>query len=231
MVNHPSKLHGLCPNVWTMAFPLKIAGVDIRRVVTILRLSTGRLIVHSTAPFAPGDIAAIRKLGEPGWLVDALLRHDTYAGQGRRAFPEIPYLAPPGFSVEGAESLTPPPPEWAGEVEVEAIDGAPDFGEIAIFHAESRTLVVADLLVNFPGEKGMWESCVLKIGGVGGHSDPGMTRPFKHAIEDMAAFAASVRRVLEWDFERIVVGHGEPILTGAKEKLRETLKSAGVEGI
>ncbi len=58
--------------------------------VTLIRLRSGKLVIHSTAPFTPEDVAAIRALGEPGWLLDGILRHDTFANEGREAFPGIP---------------------------------------------------------------------------------------------------------------------------------------------
>ena len=32
---------------------------------------------------------------------------------------------------------------------------------------------------------------------------------------------ASIQQVLEWDFDRIIVGHGEVVETGGKEALRQ----------
>ncbi len=219
--------------VWTMTFPLKVLGVDIHRVVTVLELEVGTLMVHSTAPFGVGEVAAIRGLGDPVWLVDALLRHDTFAAEGRAAFPEARYFAPPGFDAgEGSvtESLGMPPQEWTWEIEVLEVDGVPDFGEFVMLHRASKTLVVGDLVVNFPDGDGLWSELMFKLGAVGGHTQPGVTRPFKHAIEDEAAFLKSLETILGWDFERIVVGHGEPVLTDAKAKLRRAFRGAGLGG-
>lgn len=230
-MSESKKLVNVAAWVWTMTFPLKMLGVDIRRVVTVMELEGGKLLVHSTAPFESEDVAAIRALGEPVWLVDALLRHDTFATEGRAAFPEARYFAPPGFDAgEGiaTESLVAPPAEWVGEIDVLAVEGAPDFGEIVMLHKSSRTLVVGDLVVNFPGDEGLWSKLMFKLGAVGGHTQPGVTRPFKHAIQDEAAFLKSLETILSWDFERIVGGHGEPVLTDAKAKLRKAFSDAGL---
>ena len=71
--------------VAVMQYPLRAFGIDFRRYVTLLRLSDGRLVIHSTAPFTPEDVAAIRRFGKPCWLVEATLMHDTFARQ-RAAF-------------------------------------------------------------------------------------------------------------------------------------------------
>ena len=91
-------LTSLAPNLWLLAYPLPKLGADLRRNVSVIRLGSGELVIHSTGPFSPKDVAAISALGTPGWLVDAMVAHDTFAKEGRAAFPTIPYLAPPGFS-------------------------------------------------------------------------------------------------------------------------------------
>ena len=227
------KLKHLAPDLWMMSFPLTVLGIDLQRNVTILRLSSGKLVIHSTAPFSERDVSLIRELGDPAWLVDVLLRHDTYSMEGTRAFPGVPYLVPEGFSAEDVPcaSLLPPPAEWSGELEVLAIDGVPSFGEIVMFHHVSRTLVVGDLLVNFEGDRGLLTKLFLRIGSAEGHFDPGVTKPFAHSIEDHEAFASSLRQILAWDFDRIIVGHGDPIRSGGKEKLRDAFLAIGIEGI
>lgn len=227
-------LQSIAPNLWLLSYPLKALGADLKRNVTVIQLASGKLIIHSTGPFSPGDVQAITALGEPAWLVDSLLRHDTFSKQGHEAFPSARYLAPTGFPQGenySTTSLLPPPPEWSEEISVLAIEGAPDFGEVVMLHKPSRTLIVADLIFNFRKEQGLWTKVLLFLATVGGKHDPGMTRPFKMAIKDEAAFAASVRTVLSWDFDRIIVGHGTPVETGGKEKLRATLQNAVVSGI
>ncbi len=214
-----------------MKFPLKMLGADLQRNVTLLRLASGKLIVHSTAPFETADIAAIRELGEPTWLVDVLLRHDTFAAEGHAAFPEARYLAPPGFEAGkgiATDSLVPPPAEWADEIAVLPVAGAPEYSEIVMLHRPSRTLVVGDLLINFPGDQGFLTELMIRVAVVGGDSAPGVTRPLKHAIDDHAAFIESLETILAWDFDRIVVGHGEPVVADAREKLRAAYQAAGI---
>lgn len=141
-----------------MSFPWRTLGIDFRRNVTLLRLSDGRVVVHSTAKFTDEDIAAIRRFGEPAWLVDATLMHDTFAKEARTRLPEISYLAPKGFTKTSGvptEPLWPPPAAWAEQIDVLKIDGA-RMNEHALFHRRSRTLVVADLFFSFPSETRGW---------------------------------------------------------------------------
>jgi hypothetical protein len=233
-MNPTNPLTAIAPDLWRITYPLKTLGVDLNRNVTIIRLASGKLIIHSSAPFLPEDVAAISQLGQPSWIVDTLLRHDTFVREGREAFPEASYLGPDGFAADvdfPVGLLLPPPAEWQDELDVLAVAGAPEMGEIVFHHRPSRTLIVADLLVNFGDEEGLWAEILIRAATVGAKHEPGMTRPFKMAIKDEGAFEASIREILSWDFDRIIVGHGDVIETGGKEKLRVTLQYAGFEGL
>ncbi|MES2594786.1 MAG: hypothetical protein V4662_05605 [Verrucomicrobiota bacterium] len=228
MQTHP-ELHELAPNLWRIAYPLKMLGADLLRVVTIIRLQSGKLIIHSTAPFTHGDVAAIRALGEPGWLLDGILRHDTFAKEGRAAFPIIPYLAPPGFSEAAGfatEPIVPAPGEWSGEVLAHEIQGAPVARDTALLHVPSRTLILTELVFNFGDDQPLWTELLLRVA-IGGHHHPGMTRPFKAGIKDVDAFKDSMAEILGWDFDRVIVGHGDVIESDGKAKLRAALTAAG----
>ncbi|TLD72798.1 hypothetical protein FEM03_01630 [Phragmitibacter flavus] len=227
MTEEPS-IQPIAENLWLIAYPLKMLGADLRRNVTIVRLSSGKLLIHSTAPFSADVTAAIKELGEPGWLLDGILRHDTFAEEGRTAFPDIPYLAPEGFSeVVGFPTLPiiPAPMEWNEELVALEIAGAPDARDTALLHVPSRTLILTELIFNFHDDEPLWTELLLKVA-VGGEHAPGVPRPVKHGVKDEAAFKNSLETILLWDFDRIIMGHGDVIETDGKSKLRAALEAA-----
>lgn len=193
----------IAPNLWAQTYPLSMLGGHQGRVCTILRLSSGRLILHSTAPFSPSDIATIHDLGTPGWLVDSMLRHDTFSQEGRAAFPEIPYLVPEGFPNAAslrAQPILPTPPEWSGEVEVLRIDGMPQVEEHVFLHSPSRTLIVADLVFNFAPTTG-WTSFMRRhLMGVKEHPDAARLYPLQ--VKDRAAYDRSIPPALHLGFRQ-----------------------------
>jgi len=229
MNTFPHAPQPLAENLWLLVYPLKVLGADVRRNVTLIRLRTGQLVIHSTAPFTPGDVAAIRALGEPGWLLEGVLRHDTFARQGRAAFPEIPYLAPEGFSEAvgfPTTPIVPAPAEWAGELLALEVQGAPDARETVLLHVPSRTLILTELLFNFGDNEPLWTELLLRVA-VGGEHHPGMSRPFRAGVKDETAFQTSMATILSWDFDRVIVGHGDVIDFDGQAKLRAGLKVAG----
>ena len=93
-----ARMKQLAENLWLLHYKLPILGEYLGRNVTVIRLSSGDLVIHSTAPFPAEDVAAISAVGTPAFLVEAITLHDTFAKEGRAAFPDVPYLAPAGFS-------------------------------------------------------------------------------------------------------------------------------------
>ncbi len=79
-------------------------------------------------------------------------------------------------------------------------------GEVALFWPERRLLLVGDAIISDP---------------------PGKCRLLPEAkLDDPAALRASVKRLCETvDFDCLLVGDGEPILTDAKARVRELVAS------
>jgi hypothetical protein len=216
-------------NLWIQHYPLSLLGGHQGRVVTVIRLASGKLIIHSTGPFTTADVSDINALGTPGWLVDSMLRHDTFAKEGRAAFPGIPYLAPDGFSAGAniaTQPLLPAPPEWNPEVRVLLIDGMPKAQEHVFLHAPSRTLIVADLVFNFPESTG-WTSFMRKAL-MGVKESPDSARLYPMQIKDRPAYDRSIRELLTWDFDRIIVGHNAVLETNGKQRLKSALARKGM---
>ena len=218
-------------NLWTLQYPLSMMGAPIGRTVTIIRLGGGKLVIHSTAPFAAEDVAAIKELGEPGWLLDVTNIHDTFAKEAVAAFPGIPYLAPEGFSEAAkvpTQPLSAPPAEWGDELEALELAGKAEMArEYVVFHRPSRTLIVADLAFHVTEDASvglrLYASVVLK----GGHShDTAMPAPQKWATRDKEAFERSLEQMMAWDFERVITGHGDVPETD-RAALVEALRIAG----
>lgn len=223
-------LRSIAENLWLSSYPLSVLGTQHGRNVTVIRLRSGKLIVHSMAPFTSGDVAAIRSIGSIGWLVEAMLLHDTYAWEGHDRFPGVPFLGPPGFEEVvkfPVTPLLPTPAEWKGEVEVFEIKGAPKLKEHLFLHVPSRTLIVADLVFNFPPDEKGWDRFFHRYL-AGFKRYPGMSRIFRMCISDRPAFRESMEVVLAADFDRIIVGHGRLIESNGKALLRRALEDAGV---
>ncbi len=218
----------LADDIALISFPWRILGIDFKRNVTLLRLGDGRVIIHSSARFTERDVAAIRRFGQPAWLVEATLMHDTFAKEGHQAFPDLGYLAPEGFAEASrisTTSLCPPPSDWTGEIDVFKIDGVRS-NEHALFHRRSRTLVVADLFFSFAKDIRGWPRFFvrhfMRLSRLFGVS------AFFHlfAVRDKEGFKHSINALLDLDFERLSVAHSEPVDKDAKRAVEQALRDS-----
>ncbi|MFN2507675.1 MAG: hypothetical protein ABR589_02770 [Chthoniobacterales bacterium] len=92
-----------------------------------------------------------------------------------------------------------------------------------MFHIPSRTLIVADLLFNFGAPASWWTRMVARH--VMQLKDlVGMSPFFRLMIRDRAAFRRSLEQVMEWDFERVIVAHGEIIETEARKRIGDLVQ-------
>ncbi len=218
-------LEEIAPNLSIQRHPLSLVGCKMGRVVTLIRLNSGKVLIHSTAQFNDEDISEIRKFGEPAWLLEVTNFHDTFAQEGRVAFSTIPYFTPSGFAdadLLKCTSMDSLPEEWVDELEVIKIEGMPKIQEHIVYHRQSKTLIVADLLFNIQPEAGWWTHTFLRAT-AGIREYPGMSRLYRLFIKDRSAFIKSMQNILALDFENIVMSHGDPILGSAKSILIDLL--------
>lgn len=224
-------MDALAQNLWTLRFPLRIFGLaEIGRRVSIIRLADGRLLIHSTAPFSPEQIQEITALGQPAFLVEATLMHDTFADAGRAAFPEAAYHTPDPRRKWAAGSL--PIRRLADQIGDEVvfrkIPGLCGLQEYAFLHRPSGTLILCDLIFNIGPPADFATRFMLRwVSGV--YGKPAVSRLYRMMIRKRAAFAGGLKEILkEWDFDRIIVGHGEVITTDGKAILTGALEKAGL---
>jgi len=215
--------------LWTVTFPLRFFGLDIGRRVSLFKISNNRLVIHSTGPFSLEQKAGIVALGRPAIMLDATTMHDTFTREARAAFPDVSYLVPEGFPEKAAGGVVRPIHELDsltdGELQTVKLQGMRFLNEYAVFHPATRTLVLCDLLFNLVDATGYTRWAMKNLLGV--KKWPAIDRPVRMAVKDQRPFTESLQRILEWDFDRIIVAHGSVIQSNGKRELRDAAKRAG----
>jgi len=115
-----------------------------------------------------------------------------------------------------------PEKEWESEIEQLVVQGIPVLSEVVFFHNTSRTLLVTDLFFNYPPTGAFWERLYRKLEGCDGKF--AVARLIKFAARNRKALKESYDRILQWDFDRIVVTHGEVLESGGKEAFRAAVQ-------
>ena len=218
-------LEPLAADLWVARRPLPIAVGDVGARMTVLRGPDGSLMLHSPVPLDAALERALRELGAVKWLVGPSKVHHLYLGDYVKAFPGAVLCGAPGLAEKRRDLAfqhvlgDPPPPGWPESLKLQLVDGAPQMNEVALLHVPSRTLVLTDLVFNVePGPTNRARLFHWLVGATGRFGPHRLIRLF---IRDRAALRRSIDRILAWDFERVVMSHGEVVNTGGRRLVEQ----------
>ena len=197
-----------------------------RRRMTVMRLTSGQLAIHSAIALKDEDYAWIEKLGEPRWILVPNRFHCSEAHVYRERYPTAHVLSSRLAIPEVARQCTvdgtlPEALPLPARSEIECIEPAGQrfLDECVFLHRPSRTLVLTDLAFNLAPARGFVQKLLYKLNRLDRGFGP--SRIFETVfVRDKAEFRASLQRIVsEWDFDRIIVNHGEIVESGGKALL------------
>lgn len=212
----------LAPNLWTTNVSLKILGADVGHRMTVVRLSSGALWVHSPVRWSRELAAELAELGTVRDLVVPSRLHDSWMKRWFDEYQDARINVAPGVAEDhpdwpaSAQLAGVALPDWSPDIEQLPIRGMPWVNEFVFLHVPTRTLILADLAFHFPaGSRTGWTRTFLWLEQGWGRLRP--TILLRMAIREKRAFGRSVEDVRTWDFDRIIPGHGHVLETGARE--------------
>ncbi len=216
--------------VYTHEQSFGVMGLALGIRMTVVRMGDGGLLVHSPVRPSPELEAAVRKLGEVRHIVGPNLFHHLYLGHWKAAFPEAALWAPPGLAKKrkdltlDGELGREAPAALAADFDLIAVDGQPLVDERILLHRASGTTILTDQVFHIH-DTNWFTTGYLKLCGI--HQKVGSSVLLKMGTKDKAAARKSIDRVLGWEFDHLVMAHGELIRDGAREKLRAGMEWLG----
>ena len=217
-------LRRLAENLWVEERPQRFYGLEVGTRMTVIRLADAGLLLHSPVTMDPRLRDELDSLGAVRYAVAPNRFHHLYAGEVAKAYPEARLWVAPGverkrpdlefFGVLDDEA----PEPWRDEVDQVFFRGRPFENEVAFLHRPSRTLVLCDLAFNFGPRAPFATRLLMRL--VGGYGRFGPTRLDAILIRDRPAARQSFERILAWDFDRVVIAHGEVLEAGGPAALR-----------
>jgi Domain of unknown function (DUF4336) len=206
-------------DLWEAEAPLRLAGVKVDRRMAVARLASGDLLVHSPAPLTGELRAQLDRLGRVRFVVAASWLHGhLHMEDYSAAYPDVELFAPPGLRKRrsdltfAGDLADGPDPRWAAELDQTLFRGQRVPPEAVFLHRSSGTLIVGDLVWNVTPRMAvsarLWAGWRMRV-------TP--TPAFRLSVRDRAAARASVERILAWDFDRILIGHGENVESGGHQ--------------
>ena len=210
--------------IWLMDHPLRMrGGIEIGTRSTLVRLPDQSLLLHSPGPMTEAQLAGTRALGSVSTLVAPNSFHHLFLAEALVHFPEATLHAVPSIQKKYPELAAralgeSPDGSWKDVLEQVSVGGAPRLDEVVFFHPQSRTLLLVDLCFNMRRADNWITRTMMRIAGAYGRFGP--SRLARSMFKDKSAVRASVDRILDWDFDRVVVTHGEVVETEARPALR-----------
>ncbi len=217
---------------------------------TIIRLFTGSLAVFSPVTLTPTVRKKLASLGTVRYIIAPNIAHHIHILPWTKAFPDANVICVEGlpekrekddstkgtifshiFTADNKNELR-ISDEFDAEFDYEYV-GAASNKDLVFLHKPTRTLIEADLLFNLPATE---QYSKVSEGVNSGWLGRAVTSAFSSrgnlvwqkrflwygvGSKHRQSFAESLRRIFEWDFERIIPCHGDVIEKGAKATLAQ----------
>ena len=205
--------------------PLRFFGVEIGTRMTVLQLSDG-LLVHSPIDVDPETLEG---LGDPRWVLAPNKLHHLFvgpwidAGLEGWAAPGLPDKRTDLSFAGVVETGTHP---FGPEVEVVALSCFSLSNEVVLFHEPSRTLLVTDLVFNFPRTAPWFTRFAMGCA----CAYPGCRASLLERVGMNRAVAREEIAILQgFGFERIVMSHGDVVETDAQQAFADAYRWLGID--
>lgn len=218
------QLQSITKDLWVIDHPLRVGGLKLGTRTTVVRLTGGGIWLHSPGPLQPELTAQLTALGPVQALIAPNAMHHLYLTQNVQAFPQATVYVSPALpaKLKGAsayEILSDEPPAlWRDELAQHLVGGMPKLQEFAFLHRASRTLILTDLAFHIRHSDSWFTRLFMRLNGAYGHFGP--SRIFRTLVKDRAALRSSLTRMQEWDFDRVIVTHGDVLEQGGKTAMQ-----------
>ncbi len=210
--------------IWWIKYPVHYSGLDFDARMTIIRVDDGSLMLHSPCEIDATLKRAINQLGPVSAVVAPGNFHYLHLESAKTAFPEATVWISAGLkskkpNLEHDRVLEDKPDSsWENTFEQVEIQGNRFMNEMAFFHLPSLTLILVDAIENIgdqtpntgPGLKFWWKR-IFHMWNI-----PKPAPEYQLGWKDKLAAKSSLEKIMVWDFNRIIISHGDLIEANAK---------------
>jgi hypothetical protein len=210
--------------LWLREYSVRLGGARFNARMTVIRLRSGEILIHSPCAFDESLTAEVAALGRVAAIIAPGNLHWLHVRSCQQAFPEAVTYGCPGVD-KRAKGLTfgfvlgdEAPSLWADDLSQVALQGPLVMREVAFFHRASRTLILVDLVENFtPATPGTNLFFRIVFRALGMWNRPCPAPEYRVAWGDKARVREGMERILAWDFKRVILSHGDIIPRDARQ--------------
>lgn len=220
-------LERVAEELWAAQGELRVSGFPLEIRMTVIRKPDGGLILHSPIEISDALAVDVDALGDVSDILAPSRMHHTFVFGAERRWPDATLWGAPGLPDKRPDLLfdailgDDTPPELGGAIETRLFAGCPLASEVVCFHPRSRTLIVTDLVFNIQRSRSALSRAYLRASGA--WKTVAQTPLMRAVIRDRAAARHSLERIFEWDFDRLIMSHGDIVERDAKRELAAAL--------
>lgn len=216
--------------IWHAEDDLFMPGkIHFRVRMTVIQLEGNRLMLISPISMKPALAEAIEKLGKVTWIVAPNAFHHLFIRESLERWPEAELWGPSALHKKRKRlSFTGTlngnvPQAWEKDLELQWIQGAPRMDEVVFFHKPSQTLIVTDLVFHINRYKTKRTAIMLRMAGV--HKRFAQSRLWRFLlVKNRSKVAQSVASIFRWDFQRVVMAHGDILEENVRAQMAQALE-------
>jgi len=211
--------------IYIVEYPIHYGGIDLFSRMTVVRLDDGKLWVHSPCKLDKQLKSTIDRLGNVAYIIAPGTFHHLYVSDFQSNYSEAEtFLCPglekkrPGLRFDWILGNR-PDPRWNSEFDQVAIQGTHIISEVVFVHQSSGTLILVDLLENigdyYTHEAGLllkfWWKAVFHM-----WNNPKAAPEYQIGWGNKKIVRKCLEKILSWDFDRIILAHGNLVESNAK---------------
>jgi hypothetical protein len=227
-VRQHGPIERLAENLWWVQGTLP--GMSLKRVMTVARLSDGRLVIHNGIALDEASMRELEAWGTPAFLIVPNGYHRLDAAAYKARYPALRVLAPRGAQARVRQIV----PVDGGYEDFAAIDGVrletlhgvnQAEGAMIVESADGTSVVLNDTVMNMDKKRDLLGYLFTTL--LGSAPGPRVSRLAKLAlVKDKQALKQDLARFAELhDIQRLIVSH-EKVAAGpaAREALQQAMQ-------
>lgn len=217
-------------DLWVAEQPLKFMGLPVGTRMTVVRLEDNFLLLISPIHITPEIRQQLNDLGTVKYLAAPNLFHYLYLAQCQQIYSQSQVLAPPGLETKQPnlkidKIFTQDDIQFGSQLEYTLFAGfqalivsqIKTVNEIVFYHPSTKTLIITDSAFNFDNTFPWVTQLAARV--IGSYQNLKPSWLEKIAVQDKQQAQKSIDKILSWDFERVIMGHGTIVETNAKREL------------
>lgn len=213
------------PQIWIADGPVvKTAGFAFPTRMIVVKLSDGSLCLHSPVEGTREQMESVAALGPVRYLVAPSPLHVWRFAGWSGVYPEAELWGPPrmkyanpSMHVLGDDA----PAAWSADMDQMVFRGSAVLDEVYFLHRQSRTLIFNDFIQQYEPSNPFLRTFASLAGMRTGGTPPDIRLSFAFG---KAQGRESLRKLLSWDFDKVILAHGNCVTADAKLFVRRAFR-------